>query len=82
MAQPLAYLIASLVKLALLNGSLRSLRCSREAARLRRIRRNNHSDNQVRSDAFRRLLLQIGGANIASVDRAFELAYVVVARRR
>jgi hypothetical protein len=31
-AQPLAYLIASLAKLALLNGSLRSLRWSREAA--------------------------------------------------
>jgi hypothetical protein len=33
-------------------------------------------------DAFRRLLLQIGGANIASEDRAFKLAYFVVARRR
>jgi hypothetical protein len=30
-------------------------------------------------DAFRRLLLQIGGANIASADRAVERAYFVVA---
>jgi hypothetical protein len=32
--------------------------------------------------AFRRLLLQIGGANIAGADRAVEPAYFVVARRR
>jgi hypothetical protein len=33
-------------------------------------------------DGFRRLLLQIGGANIASADRALEVAYFVVARGR
>jgi hypothetical protein len=33
-------------------------------------------------DAVRRLLLQIGGANITGASRAFELAYFVVARRR
>jgi len=33
-------------------------------------------------DAFRRLLLQIGGANIAGADRALERAYFVVGRRR
>jgi len=33
-------------------------------------------------DAFRRLLLQIGGANIAGADRASEAGYFVVARGR
>src|SRR6185436_5937169 len=33
-------------------------------------------------DGFRRLLLQIGGANIAGADRAAEAAYFVVARGR
>jgi hypothetical protein len=33
-------------------------------------------------EAFRRLLLQIGGANIAGADRAVEAAYFVVTRRR
>jgi len=32
--------------------------------------------------AFRRLLLQIGGANIAGADRAWESAYFVLARGR
>jgi hypothetical protein len=31
-------------------------------------------------DSFRRLLLQIGGANIAGADRALESAYFVVAQ--
>ena len=64
-------LIASLAKLALSNGSLRSLRCSPGSRRLRRIRRNDPC-RRISSvlDAFRRLLLQIGGANIAGADRA------------
>jgi hypothetical protein len=33
-------------------------------------------------EAFRRLLMQIGGANIAGADRAVEAAYFVVTRRR
>ena len=40
------------------------------------------SEDQLLLDAFRQLLLQIGGANIASADRAVEPAYFVVARRR
>ena len=40
------------------------------------------SEHQLLLDAFRRLVLQIGGANIASADRAVEPAYFVVARRR
>jgi len=46
-----------------LNGSLRSLRCSRWSRRLRRIRRNDcvgESTSLLRT--FRRLRLQIGGA--------------------
>jgi hypothetical protein len=38
--------------------------------RPRRIRRNNVSENRFSLDAFRRLRLQIGGANIAGADRA------------
>jgi hypothetical protein len=34
------------------------------------------------SELFRRLLLQIGGANIDGADRAFRLAYFGLARRR
>jgi hypothetical protein len=33
-------------------------------------------------EAFRRLRLQIGGANIAGADRALERAYFIVARGR
>ena len=33
-------------------------------------------------EAFRRLLLQIGGANIAGADRALERAYFVAPGRR
>jgi hypothetical protein len=33
-------------------------------------------------DAFRRLLLQIGGANIADADRALERAYFVIMQKR
>jgi hypothetical protein len=40
------------------------------------------SQNRLCFDAFRRLLLQIGGANIAGADRALERAYFVVVRRR
>ncbi len=82
MAQPLAYLIASLAKLALLNGSLRSLRCSLCAAVFVASDETTLLETQLALARFRRLLLQIGGANIASADRAFELAYFVVARRR
>ena len=57
--------------LAVSNGSLRSLRCSPGSRRLRRIRRNDCLPrNQLCLHAFRRLLLQIGGANIAGADRA------------
>jgi hypothetical protein len=40
------------------------------------------SENCSVLESFRRLLLQIGGANIAGADRAFQLAYFVVARGR
>jgi hypothetical protein len=41
------------------------------------------SEDPLRSRAFRRLLLQIGGANLAAARiAAFELAYFVLARRR
>jgi len=36
---------------------------------------------QLDLDGFRRLLLQIGGANIAGADRAYYAAYFVVTRR-
>ena len=43
--------------------------------RLRRIRRNDFvSESALLSTTFRRLLLQIGGANIAGADRAVEPA--------
>jgi len=63
-------LIASLVKLAVFNGSLRSLRCSPEAAGF--VDPTKRSCRRISSvlEAFRRLLLQTGGANIASADRA------------
>src|ERR671910_853965 len=51
--------------------------------RLRRIRRNDWCRRiSAFFDAFRRLLLQIGGANIADADRAVEPGYFVVARRQ
>jgi hypothetical protein len=75
-------LIASLAKLALSNGSLRSLRYSPGAAVF--VESDETSCLRISSvlKAFRRLLLQIGGANIAGADRAFELADFVVAHRR
>jgi hypothetical protein len=63
-------LIAPLAKLALSNGSLRSLRCSPEAAVFVGSDETIVSENRLFLEAFRRLLLQIGGANIASADRA------------
>ena len=63
-------LIAPLTAFALSHCSLRSLRCSLEAAVFA------ESDETIVSlissvlDAFRQLLLQIGGANIAGADRA------------
>ena len=64
-------MFVSLAKLAVSDGSLRSLRCSLESRRLRRIRRNDMCcKGHSVFDAFHRLLLQIGGANIAGVDRA------------
>jgi len=41
------------------------------------VRRNDVLESQLRFGAFRRLLLQIGGANIAGADRALEHAYFV-----
>jgi len=65
------------------NGSLRSLRCSLESRRLRRIRRNDLGAQPAPPRTpSRRLLLQIGGANVAGADRALEAAYFVVARGR
>jgi hypothetical protein len=71
-----------LAPLAASNGSLRSLRCSLEAAVFVGSDETIVSEDQLLLDAFRRLVLQIGGANIASADRAMEPAYFVVARRR
>jgi hypothetical protein len=52
-----------------------------ESRRLRRNRRNACVwENQLHLEAFRRLLLQIGGANIAGADRALEPADFVVAQ--
>jgi hypothetical protein len=66
-----AVLIASLAKLALLNGSLRSLRCSPGAAVFVESDETTVSETSAPVlDAFRRILLQIGGANIAGADRA------------
>jgi hypothetical protein len=52
---------------ALFDCSLRSLRCSPESRRLRRIWRNGKA-------LFRRLLLQIGGANIENPPSSSSLA--------
>jgi hypothetical protein len=71
--------IASLAKLAVSNCSLRSP----GSRRLRRIRRNDPCRGKSGCcRRVRRLLLQIGGANIAGADRALEAAAaaVVVAR--
>jgi hypothetical protein len=65
-------LIAPLAALAVFNCSLHSLRCSLESRRLRRIRRNDRVGNPLYLDAFRPLLRQIGGANIAGADRAWQ----------
>jgi hypothetical protein len=52
-----------------------------ESRRLRGSRRNACVlENQLHLKAFRRLLLQIGGANIAGADRALEPAELVVAQ--
>ena len=61
-------LIASLAKLALSNGSLRSLRCSLGAAVFVEADKRLFQRTSSALDAFRRLLLQIGGANIAGRD--------------
>jgi len=74
--------IASLGKLAVSNRSLRSLRCSLGSRRLRQIRRNHCGGESALFRWFRRLLLQIGAANIAGADRALEHAYFVVAPGR
>ena len=74
-------MIASLGRLAVSNCSLRSLRCSLEAAVFIGSDETTLSGNQLYFDAFRRLLLQIGGANIAGADRALDRAYLLVARR-
>ena len=58
-------LIASLAKLALSNGSLRSLRCSLGAAVFVEADKRLFQRTSSALEAFRRLLLQIGGANIA-----------------
>jgi hypothetical protein len=70
MALSLAEVIASLAVLALSEGSLRSLRFSLEAAVFVESDETIVSPNQLWCEAFRRLLLQIGGANIAGADRA------------
>ncbi len=63
----LHYLIASLAALAVFDRSLRSLRCSLGSRRLRRIRRNDcFGRTGFVLDTFRRLLLQIGSANIGA----------------
>jgi hypothetical protein len=61
---------------------LRSLRCSPEAAVFVESEESTLDMASARHIAFRRLLLQIGGANIAGADRAVEPAYFVDARRR
>jgi len=79
----LTVLDCSARRLAVSNCSLRSLRCSLGSRRLRRIRRNDRFEESALSlEALRRLLLQIGGANIACADRALIAAYFVVTRRR
>jgi hypothetical protein len=52
------------------DGSLRSVRGSPGAAVFVESDETTVSENQLILDAFRRLLLQIGGANIAGADRA------------
>jgi hypothetical protein len=65
-------LIAPLAKLAVSNASLRSLRCSLGSRRLRRIDETIVSQISSVLEAFHRLLLQTGGANIAGADRAWQ----------
>jgi hypothetical protein len=73
-------LIASLAALAAYDGSLRSLRCSPGATVFVGSDETIGTQNQLSFDASRRLILQIGGANIAGADRALQPAYFVVAR--
>jgi hypothetical protein len=87
-------LIAPLAALAVSNCSLRSLRSLCPIARSARcdvrwgaavfVGSDETIVSQIDSvfDAFRRLLLQIGGANIAGADRVFGAAYFVVSRGR
>jgi len=75
-------LIAPLAALAVPDCSLRSLRYSLGAAVFVGSDETIVSKSGSLLDAFRRLLLQIGGANIAGADRALERAYFVVGRRR
>jgi hypothetical protein len=65
-------LIAPLAKLAVSNASLRSLRCLLGAAVF--VGSDETIVSQISSvlEAFHRLLLQIGGANIAGADRAWQ----------
>jgi hypothetical protein len=63
-------LIAPLAAARCAYGSLRSLRCSLGSRRLRRSDETIVSDGSLCFEAFRRLRLQIGCANIAGADRA------------
>jgi hypothetical protein len=64
------------------NRSLRSLRCSPEAAVFVESDETTLDRASAGHNAFRRFLLQIGGANIAGADHAVEPAYFVDARTR
>jgi hypothetical protein len=68
--------------LALSDRSLRSLRYSPEAAVFVESDKTTLDMASAGYNAFRRLLLHLGGANIAGADRAVEPAYFVDARRR
>jgi hypothetical protein len=67
-------LIASLAKLAVSNGSFRSLRCSLVSRRLRRIRRNECGEALAPYSRVSSAPPAIGGANIADADRALMAA--------
>jgi hypothetical protein len=68
--------------LAISDRSLRSLGCAPEAAVFVESDETTLDMASACHNAFRRLLLQIGGANIAGADRAVEPAYFVDARTR
>jgi hypothetical protein len=68
--------------LAISDRSLRSLGCAPEAAVFVESDETTLDMASACHNAFRRLLLQIGGANIAGADRAVEPAYFVVVRGR